>query len=74
MLKLEFESAPGVEQHQCVSIRQGEWVIYRCPQCDYEMRENWQTGEVRVFNAKRRVRHSGGYTPVDFRPEYESLN
>jgi len=74
MFKLEFEHTPHIPHHQCDSLRHGEWIVYRCPQCDYEMRENWRTGEMQVRNVKRDIRHSGSYFPTEYQSAFSDLN
>jgi hypothetical protein len=74
MFKLDFEPTPHLVHHQCTGTRQGEWITYRCAQCDYEMHENWRTGEMQIRNAKRDIRHSGSYFPMEYKSAYEDLN
>ncbi len=62
------------KHHECQGFRQGEWIIYRCPQCNYEMRDNWRTGELKVNNPKHDIRHSGNYFPNEYKTIYENLN
>lgn len=52
------------EKHQCEGRREGDWVIYTCCECDYQLRNNLVTGETRTSNAKPDVSHSGWYTPL----------
>jgi len=34
--------------HQCTPTIEGDWVVFRCPQCpDYERRINSKTGEMK---------------------------
>jgi hypothetical protein len=51
------------ERHTCESVCDGDWIIHRCPKCDYELRDNWKTGEIKVFNSKSDINHSGYYAP-----------
>jgi hypothetical protein len=69
-----IESMSSGEHHECKGFRQGEWTIYRCPKCDYELRDNWRTGELKVHNAKRHVRHSGNYVPNEYASAFENVN
>jgi len=52
------------ERHSCEARREGDWVIYTCPQCDYRLRDNLITGEMQIENASRDVAHSGEYRPL----------
>lgn len=46
--------------HQCTSHREGNWTIWRCPQCQgYERRFNWVTNEMRVRTGGSEALHSG---------------
>ncbi len=62
-----FKSDGNSTHHECESFREGDWIIYKCPYCDYEMRENWRTGEYKVKNIKMNIRHSGSYFPIEYR-------
>ncbi len=47
-MKIELLSStePG-SYHTCVSHREGNWIVFTCPQCSaYERRLNFQTGEM----------------------------
>jgi hypothetical protein len=46
-------------QHECSGRREGGWMIYSCPKCDYELRKNPSSGELVVRNPKPGVRHYG---------------
>ena len=62
------------EKHRCTSFRAGDWIVYRCTECDYELRENWRTKEVQIRNEKRDVKHYGGFFPEEYREAFENLN
>ncbi len=55
------------ESHQCDAYRDGDWIVFLCPQCEgYERRLNWRTGEMKVRDDKNMyIRHSGEYFPED---------
>lgn len=59
----EFQGAEAFEQHHCDAIREGEWLIFRCPECDYERRFNRNTGEMKVRQGPEHVLHEGQYMP-----------
>jgi len=73
-LELKFETAANYEHHVCESYRDADWIIHRCPQCDYEMRDNWRTGELIVKNSKVRINHSGSYFPEEYIDSFENQN
>jgi len=60
--------------HQCQSFRNGDWIIHRCIQCDYELRDNWRTGEMIVKNGKKEINHSGSYFPEEYSEVYRNVN
>lgn len=64
----------GVERHVCDSYRDGEWIVHRCTQCNYEFRDNWRTGEIKVRNANIAINHSGSYFPEEFGQLYDNRN
>lgn len=68
------ESHAPVDEHHCESFRDGDWIIYRCSVCDFELRENWRTGRVQVRNANPHVQHFGGYFPQEYREAFTDLN
>lgn len=70
----DFTPPDSVPHHICRSRRDGNWIVYTCPRCDYEMRENWKTGEMRVTNVKMDIRHSGAYTSPELRLDAGTLN
>lgn len=64
MIELNFELDSTYGYHECVSVSEGEWVIFRCPICkDYERRINMLTGETKVKDLSPIVRHAGRHIP-----------
>jgi hypothetical protein len=58
-IKFSFNNVE-YDQHECDSVTEGDWVIFRCPICrDYERKINAVTGEMMVKNASTTFRHSG---------------
>lgn len=56
---ISFKGLP-TDIHHCTSHRDGDWVIWRCPQCaDYERRMNWQTGEMHIRRGRSEAQHTG---------------
>ncbi len=59
MGELHFDGLPS-DIHHCTSHREGEWITWRCPQCDgYERRYNLNTGEMRVNRGNSEAQHTG---------------
>lgn len=64
MYEVDFSFGPGSNHHECDSVMEGDWVIFRCPICeDYERRINLVTGENQVKNISSIVSHSGRHWP-----------
>jgi hypothetical protein len=57
------ELSKSLIKHKTIGIKQGDWVIYRCSQCDYELHDNLATHELVIKNAKPDISHSGVYKP-----------
>ncbi len=74
MLKATALPASNFQHHECESTREGDWIIYRCPKCNYELWDNWRTGALEVKNPKLEIKHTGSYVPVEYRAGYENLN
>jgi len=74
MMKFNRASSSVPEKHLCDSTRDGDWIIYTCPLCNYELRENWRDGQIIVRNAKVNVNHSGRYMPAEYQDAYTNLN
>lgn len=66
--------SPKEKRHTCKTSRQGDWVIYTCDECDYELWDNLRTGETKVKNSKANIRHSGSYVSPAFISAYENRN
>lgn len=74
MTEFNNGSSSVPERHTCDSTRDGDWIIYTCPRCNYELRENWRNGQVIIRNAKRNVNHTGRYAPAEYQDIYTNLN
>ena len=53
--------------HKTTGVLQGDWIIYRCALCDYELQDNIKTGELVVKNAKTEIGHKGTYKPFEIK-------
>lgn len=66
---LEF-SAEDYEKHNCESRREGEWIIFECPHCNYVREWNLTTNEMKVTKGEdESVMHSGMFQPVGLQME-----
>ncbi len=63
-------------RHTCITSREGEWVIFKCPICkDYERRMNLRTGEMKSkIGMTNTILHSGMMMPVGLTPSLYSGN
>ncbi len=75
MMKINFGAPQKGEHHSCESIREGDWIIFRCHQCpDYERRFNQITGKMKSKGTKPDVWHSSNYSPPKYPEAFENLN
>ena len=74
MPNFEMRTISPSERHQCHSYRDGDWIVHRCPKCDYEFRDNWRTGEIKIKNQKIDINHSGSYFPEEYVNAFQNLN
>ncbi len=64
-----------VKKHQCVGRKDGDWIKYFCPDCEYELWDNMETGELRIFNDHHiHIQHSGFYAMPEFVYALENRN
>jgi hypothetical protein len=64
MYQIEIGSSKGPEHHKCKGSLEGDWIVFKCPICqDYERRINRTTGEMKVFNQRSFINHSGMHFP-----------
>jgi hypothetical protein len=75
MMELNFGSTFNDVEHLCESYRDGDWIIFRCPQClEYERRMNPRTGEMITKNIRPEIRHVGSHLPLELKSALENLN
>jgi hypothetical protein len=74
MMKFHGNFHSDSDRHICESYRNGDWIIHSCPRCDYQLRENWRTGEMSVRNSKLNIKHSGSYFPREYQGIFENQN
>ena len=58
MPDIEF-SGDGHKVHKCKGIRDGDWIVFTCSECGFELRDNWRTGKMRTKTGNFNARHSG---------------
>ncbi|HHH49939.1 MAG TPA: hypothetical protein ENK52_03050 [Saprospiraceae bacterium] len=63
MKKIELRDS-GFEKHICKSKLQGNWIVWKCPQCDYVRRFNYKTKKMLVKGGRMEVMHSGQHAPT----------
>jgi hypothetical protein len=63
MLNINFNQEHA-EKHTCIGHQEGDWIIFTCPECDYQRKMNWLTGETRSNNKDSNVLHRGEHFPV----------
>ena len=65
---------PPMERHACNATRNGDWILHRCPSCDFELWDNCRTGEFKVLNVKPHVNHSGSVVAAELEQLNDVLN
>jgi len=74
MFSQSSKSKQHVERHQTEARKDGDWLIYSCPQCDYQFWDHQKTGEIKIVNSKTNVRHFGTYAMPEFIAALENSN
>ena len=74
MAEMIIKKSVERELHTCESRRTGDWIVFTCPKCDYELRDNVRTGELTVSNSKADVYHSGIHHPIEYTEGSESIH
>lgn len=64
----------GQEKHVCTSERKGEWLIFKCPKCDYVRKMNMKTNKMEVSGGDMTTIHSGFHVPVGLQPNRLNMN
>ena len=64
----------GYDEHSCTSERKGDWIIFKCPQCDYVRKMNYKTGEMKVKGGNLTTLHKGFHVPVGLQPDKLGMN
>ena len=64
----------GQEKHTCTSERKGDWIIFKCSECDYVRKLNYKTSEMKVSGGSLTTFHSGFHVPVGIQPETLNMN
>ncbi len=56
--------------HNCTSTRDGDWITFRCPKCNYCRKLNYRTQEMKLIReGDQSVLHRGMHQPVGLQPE-----
>lgn len=66
LTRIEFPSLSESNCHECDATCLGDWIVYRCSQCDdYERWYNSQTGKMKTKGLKAHIHHWGLYDMSD---------
>lgn len=71
---IKFHNGEEMEQHDCESRRDGDWIVFKCPKCDYSRRVNWKTGEMSASGGNMFVMHRGQHFPTGVDPRLMNMN
>lgn len=65
----------GFDKHVCRGSRDGEWLIFVCPECSYRREWNPQTNEMHLIDSgDENALHSGWFQPVGLQMEKMNPN
>ena len=62
MLNIKFQS--DQETHECVPVQDGDWVIFKCSQCDYTRKLNLKTGKSSSNGGDWKTLHEGSFSGI----------
>lgn len=70
-MQLNFRINDAPQRHQCVVRRDGDWIIFTCPQCEgYERRLHLFDGKTTVQEGEDPFAlHEGVFIPQDLKAE-----
>lgn len=70
MQNLNFPNKKPSPQHECISQKKGDWIIWTCPHCeDYERKFNLKTGEMKANTKIYHPLHTGLHLPTGISPQ-----
>lgn len=74
-MQLHFSSG-SPDSHACESRREGDWIVFTCPQCEeFERRINFETGEQHTTpSANPYILHQGSFMPAGFEADHLGAN
>ncbi len=49
--------------HECNSHKEGDWMIFICPHCDYVRQINYKTGKMKTSGGDDNIIHHGVQAP-----------
>ncbi len=70
--QISFLPGDEFEQHTCEATREGEWLVFKCPLCNYLRRFNRNTGKMEVQPGAPDAMHQGQYKPVGI--DFSTIN
>ena len=69
MLEIKF-NMDGEDRHQCYGVKDGEWIIYKCPSCSYIRKVNTTTGKSTSQGGDWTTLHEGSLIELDDSPKF----
>lgn len=61
-------SNDNISRHQCIGVREGDWLIFKCSECDYIRKINTKTGKSKTYNSDFETLHEGIFNALS-KPE-----
>ena len=72
MINLQFKT-DDENRHNCTGVKDGDWVIFKCNQCDYIRSMNLKTGKSSTQGGSWEILHEGNFSESMVKNEF-SIN
>jgi len=64
MFEIKF-TGDNVPRHNCVGVKDGDWIIFKCSKCDYIRKLNIRTGKSKTYNSSFEILHEGSFSETE---------
>ena len=58
MFELKF-TGDNIPRHQCLGVREGDWIIFKCCECNYIRKINLKTKKSTTYGGSLETLHEG---------------
>ncbi len=74
MLNIQFNKDDSEKRHQCIGVKDGDWVIFKCNECSYTRKMNLKTGKSSTKGGDWEILHEGSFASITDEPTYPMEN